>query len=83
MARKDKKTLRDEQYIFKYLFKQIDISNSGFVSGKEIYTFIKTEKDAITFFDLCLDTFESDANKIETQRPGLFNFKEFSNFLSI
>ncbi len=83
IARKDKKTLRDEHYLFKYLFKQIDKTNSGFVSGKEIFTFIRNEKDAITFFDLSMNTFESDANKIDTQRPGLFNYNEFSNFLRV
>lgn len=83
LSRKDKKSLRDEHFITKYLFSQIDKTKCGFVSGKEVYSFIKSERDAIIFFELNLETFENDINKIDTKRPGLFNFNEFTDFLRV
>ncbi len=36
-----KKKARDEQFILKFLFKEIDAQNTGFISKAEIFEYMK------------------------------------------
>ncbi|KAL4511608.1 hypothetical protein ABPG72_012453 [Tetrahymena utriculariae] len=77
-----KRKQKDDDFILKFLFMQIDTHKSGFASSQEIFDSLKENKDAITYFDLCVKTLYSDLDKFKTQRKGLFNIEEFSLFVT-
>ncbi|KAL4471381.1 hypothetical protein ABPG74_008274 [Tetrahymena malaccensis] len=76
-----KRKQKDDDFILKFLFMQIDTHKSGFVSSQEIFDSLKENKDAVIYFDLCVKTLYSDLDKFKTQRKGLFNIEEFSTFV--
>ncbi|EAR94644.1 hypothetical protein TTHERM_00052590 (macronuclear) [Tetrahymena thermophila SB210] len=77
-----KRKQKDDDFILKFLFMQIDTQKSGLVSSQEIFDSLKENKDAIVYFDLCVKTLYSDLDKFKTQRKGLFNIEEFSAFVN-
>ncbi|KRX09127.1 hypothetical protein PPERSA_08843 [Pseudocohnilembus persalinus] len=73
---------KDEEIILKFLFQEIcKQQKSKYVSKQETYEYLRGNIDAITFFELKMDTFYIDLERLETQRLGLLNYQEFSEFV--
>lgn len=67
--------------ILKFLFSQIDTCGTQFVSKQEVIEALRKNADAVTFFDINLETFVFDLEGLQTSRPGLLNYKQFAHFM--
>lgn len=72
---------KDDDFILKFLFSQIDAVKTGVVSAQEIFASLSENKDAVVFFNLCTRTLFADLEKYKTIRKGLFTIHEFSEFV--
>ncbi|CAD8151557.1 unnamed protein product [Paramecium octaurelia] len=72
---------KNEQFVLKFSFQQIDKDHAGVVSKGEVLEFLCTNKDIQIIFDLDVKTIESELDKLQTHRKGLLDFSEFSKFV--
>ncbi|CAD8087462.1 unnamed protein product [Paramecium sonneborni] len=72
---------KNEQFVLKFSFQQIDKDHAGVVSKGEVLEFLCTNKDIQIIFDLDVKTIENELDKLQTHRKGLLDISEFSKFV--
>ncbi len=73
---------KDDKFIAKYVFAQVDVDKRGLLSKEELLDYITKNEHIVKSYNIDLKWIFTDLDNYETKRKGMLNKEELAVFLA-